>query len=235
MLLATVWAVRLVRLARSVTTYAQYWGSARGEPGGLRYVALGDSAAQGIGAAKPDCGYVGLLARRMRDSSGRPVEVVNLSRTGARLDDVVEEQLPALAALGYEPDLVTVAVGGNDVRGYDRDRFNGAVERLTAALPAGAYVADVPFFGGGRWGRHARAAGDLLRASAVRRGLHPVALHAALERQGPAAVLTQFAADWFHPNDRGHRVWADAFWSAIRTDPVLQPGAGRSDRTRMHG
>jgi lysophospholipase L1-like esterase len=31
-------------------------------------------------------------------------------------------------------------------------------------------------------------------------------------------MLTQFAADWFHPNDRGHRVWADAFWARISTD-----------------
>lgn len=28
-------------------------------------------------------------------------------------------------------------------------------------------------------------------------------------------MITDFAADWFHPNDRGHRLWADAFWEAI--------------------
>lgn len=28
-------------------------------------------------------------------------------------------------------------------------------------------------------------------------------------------MLTQFAADWFHPNDRGHHVWADAFGRVI--------------------
>jgi vancomycin resistance protein YoaR len=28
-------------------------------------------------------------------------------------------------------------------------------------------------------------------------------------------MATDFAADWFHPNDRGHRVWADAFWAAM--------------------
>ena len=28
-------------------------------------------------------------------------------------------------------------------------------------------------------------------------------------------MLTDFAADWFHPNDRGHRVWADAFWDEM--------------------
>ena len=31
-------------------------------------------------------------------------------------------------------------------------------------------------------------------------------------------MLTQFAADWFHPNDRSHRVWADAVWTEIAAD-----------------
>ena len=32
-------------------------------------------------------------------------------------------------------------------------------------------------------------------------------------------TATDFAADWFHPNDRGHRVWADAFWEAMARRP----------------
>lgn len=39
-------------------------------------------------------------------------------------------------------------------------------------------------------------------------------------------MVTDFAPDWFHPNDRGHRVWADAFWTAIGARP--QP-YGRRD------
>jgi acyl-CoA thioesterase-1 len=27
--------------------------------------------------------------------------------------------------------------------------------------------------------------------------------------------MTQFAGDLFHPNDRGYKVWADAFWPAV--------------------
>jgi len=34
-------------------------------------------------------------------------------------------------------------------------------------------------------------------------------------------MLTQFAADWFHPNDRGHRVWADAFWEQLADDSAV--------------
>lgn len=34
-------------------------------------------------------------------------------------------------------------------------------------------------------------------------------------------MLTDFAADWFHPRDRGYRIWADAFWEAMASDPEL--------------
>ena len=214
-----VWGFKLVQVARSVERNAAYWSQPRGEAGGLLYVALGDSAAQGIGASAPDRGYVGLLAQRLRDRTGRPVEVVNLSRSGARIGEVVDVQLPALAALGRAADVLTVGIGGNDMGSYDGQAFAVAAERLAAGLPAGAYVADVPFFMHGRWERDAQQAADLLRSSASRHGLRPVALHAALRAHGWRAMFTEFAADWFHPNDRGHRVWADAFWREITRDP----------------
>lgn len=213
--LAAVWTVALVRLDRTVETSADFWSEPRGGTGGLLYVALGDSVAQGIGASSPQNGYVGLLVDRLRDSTGKPVQVVNLSRSGARIRDVLDTQLPALDALGRRPDVVTVAIGGNDVRAYDSTTFAAEAERLAAALPDGAYVADAPFFMHGRWERDADQAAALLKASAVEHGLRPVPLHDALRAQGWQAMLTQFAPDWFHPNDRGHRVWADAFWQEM--------------------
>jgi acyl-CoA thioesterase I len=82
-------------------------------------------------------------------------------------------------------------------------------------------VADAPYFMHGRWERDARQAADLLRRSAAERDLRPVALHEALRAQGWRAMSTQYAADWFHPNDRGHRVWADAFWQQMADDTDL--------------
>jgi lysophospholipase L1-like esterase len=212
------WTIKLVTLHRSVEAYATYWREPQGAGGGLLYVALGDSVAQGIGASSPQKGYVGLLAQRLQDTTSHQVQVVNLSRSGARIRDVLDRQLPALAALGRRPDVVTVAIGGNDVRTYDAGSFTSEVEQLTALLPAGTYVADVPYFMHGSAERNALQAAHLLESSAGRRGLRPVPLHDALQAQGRRAMLTQFAADWFHPNDRGHRVWADAFWSEIMKD-----------------
>lgn len=224
-----VWTAKVVRVKRNVGRYADYWVVPRGEPGGLLYVALGDSAAQGVGASRPERGYVGLLAQRMRDRSGRPVLVVNLSRSGAKLADLVRDQLPRLTELS--PDMVTVDIGGNDVLVYDAERFSHLVCELTAGLPAGTFVADVPYFMHGHWERRAAQTGRLLAGCAESNGLRVVRLHDAEQVRGPAAMLTDFAADWFHPNDRGHRVWADAFWDRMANDPALAP-AGTSPATR---
>ena len=216
-----VWAAKAVRLGCSVGRYADYWAVPRGEPGGLLYVALGDSAAQGVGASRPERGYVGLLAQWMRERSGRPVQVVNLSRSGARLADLVHDQLPRLA--GLSPDVVTVDIGGNDVVLYDAERFSALVCELTAGLPVGTFIADIPYFMHGHWERRAAETGSLLAGCAKENGLFVVGLHDAEQARGRAAMLTDFAADCFHPNDRGHRVWADAFWDRMANDQALAP------------
>lgn len=218
LVLLTLWAIKLVQIARSVEQAREYWSQPRGEPDGLLYVALGDSAAQGIGASRPALGYVGLLADQLRDSTGEPVQTVNLSRSGARIDDVLQHQLPHLQRL--QPDLVTVAIGGNDILGFDIETFTEQVDALTAALPPGTVIADVPYFMHGRWERDATQAARVLTQSARARDLTVVPLHEQLRAEGWQAMLTQFAADWFHPNDRGHRIWAQAFWSRISEPPV---------------
>lgn len=235
--LAGLWVFRLVRVGRSVRRYAEYWATPKGDGGGLVYVALGDSAAQGVGASRPTLGYVGVLAERMRERTGRPVQVVNLSCSGATLADLVQHQLPRLREL--HPDVVTVAIGGNDVLAYDPATFSSQVCALTAGLPAGTVVADVPYFMHGHWERQATEAGRVLTECAQASGLSLVHLHDAEQARGSIAMLTDFAADWFHPNNRGYRVWADVFWdqltrtealSVVPTKPRHHPARGLSSR-----
>ena len=65
-------------------------------------------------------------------------------------------------------------------------------------------------------------------ARAREAGVTVVPLHAALQARGWKAMLTDFAADWFHPNDRGHRVWADAFSAAWTGPPSRSDGDAAS-------
>ncbi len=189
------------------------WARRAQQPGELLYVAVGDSAAQGVGARDLDASYVGLLAARLQRSTGRTVRVVNLSRYGARLDDALERQLPELAAL--RPDLVTVAIGANDMVAYDVELFADQFGRLLAALPPHAVVADLPCFHVGDRELDAvlasRTIADLVRA----RGLAFAPLHRVTEKRRGWGSFPEFTWDQFHPSALGYRVWESAFAGAV--------------------
>jgi acyl-CoA thioesterase I len=108
-----------------------------------------------------------------------------------------------------------VAVGSNDIKQYDATRFRADFDALVAGLPPGTVVGDVPWFMHGGTGRKSGEAADYVAARAGSRDLPVARLHRAMRERGWKSMFTDFSADWFHPNDRGHRVWADAFWTAI--------------------
>jgi lysophospholipase L1-like esterase len=201
------------RLNDSIPVNSDWWREQRAREGDLLYVALGDSAAQGIGASRPGRSYVGQLATRLRETTGRTVRVVNLAVSGATVGLALRDQLPRLRAL--DPDILTVSVGANDVADWDPARFEREYRELLAALPDHAIVADLPSFYV-LPGRRAVAEGNrIIERLAAERGLRVVDLHRRTHRQGGWGMTTQFAGDLFHPNDRGYRVWADAFWPAV--------------------
>ena len=200
-------------LSDAIPVHSLYWREQAAREGELLYVAVGDSAAQGIGASRPAHGYVGFVARHLRQSSGRTVRVVNLGISGARLREAIEKELPRLASL--EPDVLTVSIGANDMAEFDAERFEAEIAVVLDALPSHAIVADLPSFYFLPAEKKVLEANRLLRHAAEARGLTVVPLHRVTRRQGLWGVSTQFAGDLFHPNDRGYRVWAGAFEPAV--------------------
>lgn len=192
--------------------FARWWheanaGAVSGR--GPLWVALGDSTAQGIGADRPDLGYVGQLYARLR-THGRPWRLVNLSKTGARVGDVLADQLPQ--AVELKPSLVTCAVGSNDILWRTpRARFDVALEELLAGLPLRAVVATLPQ-GLGR--QRALDVNGRIIDWAAARGLRVANLWATT---GPP-YRGKFARDGFHPNARGYRDWTDAFADALHDE-----------------
>ncbi len=203
-----------LRLAQTLHLNARWWKEQGQLPGEILYVAIGDSAAQGVGASRPGRSYVGLVAEHLRTRTGRTVRVVNLSVSGARLRDAIAAQLPALATL--RPDLVTAAIGANDIAGFDEERFEGELATVYDALPEGSIVGDVPAFYLGGAEKRARIANSIVHRLAAERGLDVAPIYEKTRRQGGARyALNQVAADLFHPNDRGYRVWASAFYPLV--------------------
>ncbi|GAA4170527.1 SGNH/GDSL hydrolase family protein [Gryllotalpicola koreensis] len=213
-------------LADNIPVHSAYWRARRELPGELLYVAIGDSAAQGIGASRPARSYVGVIAKRLEKLSGKSIRVVNLGISGATLSTALEKELPRFLRLKpelIENAIVTVCIGANDIASWDAARFATQVEKLFAQLPAHAIVADLPSFYFLPGERKAVQANRILRAAAARHGLRVVDLHDTMKHEGMLGVATQFAGDLFHPNDRGYDVWANAFEPAVedRLEQVL--------------
>jgi len=212
-----------VRLADKIPVHSAYWRERHREAGDIHYVAIGDSTAQGIGASRPNHSYVGFLAARIRKQiAPRTLRVSNFAVSGGTVRIAIDVQLPKLAKTS--PDILTVAIGANDMANFDATRFEADVRELFAALPAHAIVADLPSFYFLPAEKNVVRANTIVRAVAAEHGFSVVDLHRRTRRQGLWGVSTQFAGDLFHPNDRGYRIWAATF--APEIDKRLHELAG---------
>ena len=202
-----------------VRAFADEWAAAnivaRHAPGPL-WVVLGDSTSQGIGATTRQAGYVGVVHEVLRRREAW--RVINLSRAGAGVADVLARQLPELAGLTDEEpaDLVTCVVGAEDVA----RRLTGtdiALRTMCAAMPRGAVIGTVPLAGPA-----ADAANAVLRDEVVKHALRLADLGAVKDAptRGREAVRL---------GDVGHAAWAKIMVAAIdnpapNSDPTPPEG-----------
>ncbi len=187
----------------------------------LRYVALGDSytigtATRGDGERWPNQ----LVARLGADGPGLAL-VANLGVNGYTSRDVIDSEMPRLAAL--RPGFVSVLVGVNDVvQGVPEATYarNAAdiLDELVAALPSDRIVTvATPDYTvtpqGAAYGDPAlqsagiRRMNELLRDVATARGvafvdIHDVSLRAASDR-------SLVAGDGLHPSGAQYSLWVD--------------------------
>lgn len=173
-----------------------------------RVIALGDSLAQGVGGSSPEQGWIGQVLARLH-ADGLALDLVNLSATGARVPDVISQQIPLLDEVHREGDLVAVMVGSNDLfaGGKVRSGLPLAFDRMLSLLPHGSIVATLP-----QPRRAARAANRYIEAAASTGRVRVVDLRVA----GPSTWNGKLASDRFHPNDAGYAGLADAFEPVVR-------------------
>jgi lysophospholipase L1-like esterase len=107
------------------------------KPGIGTFVAIGDSFTEGLHDPGPDGGYLGWADRVAGALAQRQpgFRYANLAIRGKLLGQVIAEQLPR--AIEMEPDLVSLAAGGNDIlSGGDVDSLAAAFEPGVARLQA---------------------------------------------------------------------------------------------------
>ena len=193
--------------------HSKWWRERFGTDGALSYVALGDSAAQGIGASNPWHSYVGRISQHIRRTTHGTLGVKNLSVAGATTRLCTINQVPRLA--DFEADIVTVAIGANDIGDFDPVGFEKNLRSIYGALPQHAIVADLPFMLLPEPEKKVAVANDIVRRVASEFGLAVAPLYATTRSQGYLGTYRNTAKDLFHPNDAGYRVWATAFYAAI--------------------
>ena len=207
--------------------------SGPGAGGRLRYVALGDSTAQGIGACDP-CNSPPYLLALALTAYYSPVIVTNLAVSGVTTRDVIQGQLPQMDS--YTPNLVTVFVGTNDLtRGRRRAGYLADLDHLLSALDTGpaVVVTDVaalcccPLLS-----PLDRTVCQIARSWFNRAVPAVVARHRAhLAPIAPTLTpaFTQnpalWAADGYHPSDAGYQLWEEYLLPG-----VLAAIAAQSDR-----
>lgn len=182
---------------------------------------LGDSTAAGVGVT----GASDALPNQAASVSGIGQHVVSLAVSGARVQDVLQRQLPKVPS---GTGVVVIDVGANDVvHGALVRTFHRQYEALLAALPASAKVVmvGVPDMGsptrlaqplravvGWRGRAFDRAVRDLARRHRARY----------VDIAGPTGPEFRrhpdryFFGDHYHPNAAGYALWARAVGPALR-------------------
>lgn len=205
-----------VRRSRNQSrNHSAHW--AQPQEGTLTYVALGDSAAVGVGVNDPEQSYVGVVAGRLAKRTGEAIRVVNLAVSGAKARNVLRSQIPDLSAMPA-PDVVTCVIGGNDVawaRAFRADDFALDIREIAARLPAGSVMGLVPNFMHWPYEGRARKANQAIREAASVRGHGVADIHTATKGLSLRGYMRTFADDCFHPNSAGHTLWADAIWEQL--------------------
>lgn len=210
--------IALVWLYLSVGRYEKFWNEKADESGEITYLALGDSTAQGIGATHPMKGYVGLIAKDIEKQTGKSVRIVNLSKTGAKMDDYLKDQAPIVPTI--KADLVTIQIGANDVGGFDATDYRAKFKKVLATLPDGTYVSSMPHFNSRPGSTQNGKDASKIIEEELRNypNLRFVDLQTQTEQN---QSIFGFAPDLFHPNNLAYKQWAKAFLKEIDIESII--------------
>ena len=191
----------------------------------LRFVVLGDSTAAGVGAGSPDDSYPVRLARRIAHERFFRVRLVGLGVSGARVGDVLREQLPL--GLEEDPDLIFVAIGANDVTHVTRlddveDDMRSLLDRLeetgAAVVVAGPPDMRSPVFLEPLRtivGWRGNAVAGRIEGAARDAGVPVVPLADGTRDHFAEDPDRYYSDDDFHPGPAGYGLWADVIYPYV--------------------
>ncbi|MBW8171951.1 SGNH/GDSL hydrolase family protein [Ornithinimicrobium sp. Arc0846-15] len=215
------------------------YGAGVGEP--LSLLVLGDSTAAGVGADSASTTVGATIATGIAAMTGRPVDLVNASRSGA-----TSVALPAQVETGladmHQPDVAIIMIGANDVKERldlaDSIRHLSTAVHALQALGVKVVVGTCPDLGtirpvpqplrwlAQRWSRDLAAAQTV---AVVEAGARTVSLGDLIGPDFHAMPTELFSSDRFHPSSAGYARAAAALLPSVSDALGLTtPDSGRS-------
>jgi len=196
--------------------------SAVPQDGAVRYLALGDSLSQGVGAPDEQTGaFPALLAEQWR-GAGCEVELQNAGISGYTAEQVLTDEVPQIEE--FAPTLITFQAGGNDiVNGVTLDQYRQNVKSvLEAATGSGARVivlAQNEWFRspeGKTYGDDLATQRDAFDAALIEEanaaGAEFIDMRATYKQQ---ADDNQWVEDGIHPTPEAYAAWATELAGAV--------------------
>jgi len=207
----------------------------------LHLIVFGDSTTAGVGVSCAEDSLPVLLAQRLADARDRSVVVLSYGWSGARMQDVLRDQVQRALRPGHQgqppwlptADLVVIVAGANDAtHGTSPRRFRaalrGTLEMVRREAPqAEIAVAGIPRFRGALQQLEPLmsiidAYGMLLRRVQRQEARRWQVRYADLRRAVPRLAAREglriadvLGADRFHPSARGYRMWAQAIFDSL--------------------
>jgi lysophospholipase L1-like esterase len=191
--------------------------------GEVRYLALGDSVTQGVGAVDEQTGaFPALVAGRWR-ADGCDVELQNAGISGYTAGQILAEQVPQIES--FAPTLITFQAGGNDiVNGVSIDEYRNNVKSvLDAAAGSGARVI---VLAQNEWFRSPMGVGYVGDGGAAQRSTFDDVLIEEASAHGAEFVdmrplyaeqaqQGQWVEDGIHPTPEAYQAWAEKLSEAV--------------------
>lgn len=199
--------------------------------GELRFLWLGDSTAAAVGTSDARHAVSTGVGEIVSGACRVTVQTRVIAKSGARVDDVLRNQVPVAKDIGS--DVVLISVGANDtIHLTSPSRFVSTYRKVIEELIDAGISADrivligVPDMGSpprlaqplrAIVGRRGRTLDARVFELAGETGVRYVDLFAGTSKPFRKHPTRYFAADRYHPSDLGYALWARSI------SPVVEP------------
>lgn len=197
------------------------------------YVALGDSTVEGVGSSHSSKTFPSVIFEAVKQENRR-AKFYNLGKSRAKVEDVINHQLNE--AIRLKPDLVTIAIGANDIRTRTKlSQFERDISYLISSLnkstgckivlnglPDMTHVPAIPFLLKIYAKYMVKKFNDILRQQAEKSNVIFIDLQTGSKvfaKKYPEMI----SADGLHPSDLGYAFWAAAIISQAK-DALIKGG-----------